>query len=90
MDSDLDVRRRRAIYRAQHRGTKEMDLILGRFAEARVPTMGADVLGRFEALLALPDPDLQNAVLVGGAIGPAELHSFFDELRGFHGLAVGK
>ena len=30
----LDERRRRLLYRSWHRGTREMDLIMGRFADA--------------------------------------------------------
>ncbi len=59
------MRRRRALYRAQHRGTKEMDHLLGRFAEARLAEMDDAALGLFETLLALPDPDLQTADRVG-------------------------
>ena len=29
----LEIRRKRAFYRAHHRGTKELDLILGRYAK---------------------------------------------------------
>ena len=52
---DIDSRRRRAAYRASHRGTKEMDWILGRFADAALPTAGGDA-GSSRRLLALPDP----------------------------------
>ena len=41
MTDDVAIRRRRAAYRASHRGTKEMDLILGRYAVARLPDMTA-------------------------------------------------
>ena len=47
MTDDVDMRRRRALYRAQHRGTKEMDHMIGRFAEAKVPQLSAEELGRF-------------------------------------------
>src|SRR3712207_8529437 len=33
--ADLDVRRRKVLFRAWHRGIREMDLIMGRFADAR-------------------------------------------------------
>src|SRR6185436_18374500 len=56
MTDDVETRRRRAAYRACHRGTKEMDWILGRFAQAALQGMSADGLGVFERLLALPDP----------------------------------
>ena len=44
MTDDADTRRRRAVYRACHRGTKEMDWILGRFAERSVGDMSPDRL----------------------------------------------
>ena len=39
MTDDIEIRRRRAAYRACHRGTKEMDVVLGRFAQARLAAM---------------------------------------------------
>ena len=62
MTDDLETRRRRAAYRAHHRGTKEMDLLVGRYADAALPH-SADELGRFERLLACPIPTLQDMVL---------------------------
>ncbi len=63
MPDDLEMRRRRAAYRASHRGTKEMDIMLGRYAEARLPGMQDDELDAFERLLALPDPTADAVVL---------------------------
>ena len=62
MTDDVETRRRRAAYRACHRGTKEMDWMLGRFAEARSSAM-SPTPRHFERLLALPDPDLQDMIL---------------------------
>ncbi|TMJ66522.1 MAG: succinate dehydrogenase assembly factor 2, partial [Alphaproteobacteria bacterium] len=45
MTDDVERRRRRAVYRACHRGTKEMDWILGRFAQAALADMPSDGLG---------------------------------------------
>jgi antitoxin CptB len=53
-----DVRRRRLLYRSRLRGTHENDLLLGRFAERALPRMTAPELDAWEAVLALPDPDL--------------------------------
>ena len=54
----LDPRRRRARFRAWHRGMREMDLILGRFADAHIGGMGDHDLADFEALMEIPDPAL--------------------------------
>lgn len=85
--SDLDVRRRRAQWRAEHRGTKEMDLLLGRFAEHALPQMDAAALTRFEAFLQLQDPELQRWILNGEAC-PDGARSHVDAVRAFHGLGA--
>ena len=41
-----------------HRGTRESDLILGRFAEAHLAGFDAAQLDRYEALLECADADL--------------------------------
>ncbi len=40
MGEDIEVRRRRAVWRAGHRGTKELDLLVGRFAAAHLACHG--------------------------------------------------
>ncbi|MCB1549413.1 MAG: succinate dehydrogenase assembly factor 2 [Hyphomicrobiaceae bacterium] len=86
MSDDVERRRRRALYRACHRGTKEMDWILGRFAEAEVAGMPEQTLSDFERLLALPDPDIQSWVLAPERLEMSELAPLIDKLRTFHGL----
>lgn len=54
----LDPRRRRALFRAWHRGTREMDLLLGRFADAYIGDLSDADLAHFEALMDAPDRDL--------------------------------
>jgi antitoxin CptB len=56
----LDIRRKRLKFRSWHRGTREADLILGRFADRHIPEFTDDQLDRYEALLELSDPDLYN------------------------------
>src|ERR1700744_533412 len=53
---DREVRRRRIRFRAWHRGTREMDLIMGGFADAALPRLSDAELDQFEHLLDLPDP----------------------------------
>lgn len=62
---DMELRRRRAIYRAQHRGTKELDIVMSRFANQRVADMTADEMTLFEQFLALPEPQLYDWVMKG-------------------------
>ncbi len=58
----LDERRKRLLFRCWHRGTREMDLILGRFADAEIANLGEDELAQLERLIEVPDPDLYAAV----------------------------
>ncbi len=54
----LDARRRRILFRAWRRGVREMDLVMGHFADAELPAMSAAELDEFERLLDAPDPAL--------------------------------
>lgn len=86
MTDDNDIRRRRALYRATHRGTKEMDVMIGRFAESTLPTMANDRLDTLESLLALPDPLLQSWILAPATVSDITFRSLIDDIRTFHGL----
>lgn len=59
VDND-DNRRKALIYRSWHRGTREMDILLGSFADHVVPGLQGDQIAAFEALLECPDPDLYD------------------------------
>ena len=63
LDNPLDNRRRRALFRSQHRGMKETDVLLGRYAEHHLATMSDDLLGRFEVLLEENDNDLFSWIM---------------------------
>ncbi len=56
--ADLDPYRRKLLFRAWHRGMREMDLIMGRFADAELGTMADADLAIFEILIEVPDRDL--------------------------------
>ena len=60
---DIAIRRRRLRYRAWHRGTKEMDLVLGPFADAHLEVYGTPELDRLEALMDEEDTDLLKWVM---------------------------
>ena len=86
MTDDAETRRRRAVYRACHRGTKEMDWILGRFAEAALAAMPLPSLDLFERMLSLPDPDLQDMILHPELRPGGEYAELVVAVRSFHGL----
>lgn len=83
---DLDTRRRRAAYRASHRGTKEMDWIIGRYAAEVLPRLEGEELLRFEQFLSLPDPELHQWFSAPELAAGGEFADFITALRRFHRL----
>jgi antitoxin CptB len=58
----IKSRRKRLKFRSWHRGTREMDLLLGRFADQYLDGYTADDLNIYEGILEISDPDLYNWV----------------------------
>jgi antitoxin CptB len=56
--ADLDVRMRKLLFRSWHRGMREVDLILGTFADGEIDKLSAEELLEYEGLLEVPDGDL--------------------------------
>ncbi len=68
----LEIQRKRLRYRSWHRGTREMDLLIGSFADRFLPEFDAEQLARFEDLLRESDPSLY-AWISGADTPPEEL-----------------
>lgn len=82
--ADLDPRRRRILYRAWRRGMKEMDILLGQFADSELARLSDDELSAFETLMDAPDPDIFKW-LTDAEATPAEYATpFFARLKRFH------
>ncbi len=86
MENTIDIRRKRALFRASHRGTKEMDWLLGRYAAAKLAEMEIHELSQFEQILHEADPQLQTWILDPAACPKAEYATILDALREFHNL----
>ena len=71
---DIEKRRKKAYFNSWHRGTREMDLLIGGFAEEQLASLTPEELERYEQLLQLPDSDLY-AWVTGQAEIPEELDS---------------
>ena len=54
----LDARRRRVLFRARRRGLRELDLVMGQFADRNLEAMDEADLCEFERLLDVADPEL--------------------------------
>lgn len=81
---ELEIRKKRALYRSVHRGTKELDLLLGRYAMARVEAMTADELAVYEQFLVLPDPHIDS--YLRGAPAPCGIAAIVADVRAFLGM----
>ena len=82
----LDNRRKRLLFRCWHRGTREMDLILGRFADAEIATLSDDELTQLEHLIEVPDPDLYAALTGDRQLAPEYASALFDRIKAFRAV----
>lgn len=57
---EVERQRKRLMFQCRHRGTKELDLVLGPFAEANLPHMTSDELRDLSAFLSEIDPDIYD------------------------------
>jgi len=80
----LDPRRRRALFRAWHRGTREMDLLLGRFADAYIAALDDADLRTFEALMEVPEPDLLAWLTGRAAVAANYATPLYHSIERFH------
>src|ERR1700732_4444588 len=83
----LDARQRRILFRSWHRGMREMDLVLGRFADAEIGSLCDSELDDYELLLEARDRDVFSWLT-----GEAEIPSLYDtpvlrKIRAFHSHA---
>ncbi len=66
-----DKRRDRLRFRSWHRGTREMDLLLGSFADAYIYAFSEAEVDQYEAILEQNDPDLYNWITASEAVPEA-------------------
>jgi antitoxin CptB len=81
--SDLDDRRKRLLFRCWHRGTREMDLVLGRFADAEIAGLSDDELLQLERLIEVPDPDLYAALTGDASLASEHANGVFERIKSF-------
>ena len=56
----IEIKRKRLLFRSTHRGTREMDILLGGFFKSNMSYLNDDQLNEFEGLIEIPDDDLYN------------------------------
>lgn len=80
----LDARRRRALFRAWRRGMREMDLLLGGFADAYVGELSERDLADFEALMDVPDGELLAWVTGRKLVATNYVTPLYEAILAFH------
>jgi antitoxin CptB len=80
----LDERRRKLLFRAWRRGVREMDLIVGRFADAHIGALDRRALDDFERLIEVPNAELYAWVSGSEAVPQAHDSAVLRQLIAFH------
>ena len=82
-----DHRLKKLLYRAEHRGFREADIIIGGFARQHLAELSPAQLDEFELLIEQPDPDLY-AWIIGREPAPeAFAGEVFELIRTFRFFA---
>lgn len=84
MTGDCDSMRRKLIFRSWHRGTREMDLLLGRFADQKVRDFDVAMLQLYGDFLEESDPDIYDWVCGRSAPPDPKFDSLVVLLSEFH------
>ena len=80
--TDLEIRRKRLYFQANHRGCLEADLMMGAFAERRLPQLNQTELDQFEAILEADDGEVIGWLLGTRPIPPNYNATMVAEIRG--------
>ena len=71
-EDNISIKRKRLIFRSWHRGTREIDLLLGKFADAKLPGFDDNQLELYDRFLNNSDPDIYNWLTGQEPVPPAE------------------
>ncbi len=82
--ADLSERKRRLLFRSWHRGIRETDLLLGRFADAHIADMTDGDLDEYERLLEVQDQDIYGWVTGELSVPDSHQSGLLDRIRAFH------
>jgi antitoxin CptB len=80
----IAVGKRRLRFRCWHSGTKELDLLMGPFADRFLDELTITQLGRLEDLLTTPDLDLYNWITRREPVPPAADSDVLQLIIKFH------
>ncbi len=84
MTDDNNTRLQRLRYRAARRGSRELDMLLGRYAEYALESMNENELEEFGAFLRCPNPLIQAWIVNGDDAAAGEFRELVRRIRMFH------
>ncbi len=76
-------RRKRLLWRATHRGVREMDLLLGGYARRAIAAMDARELDELEAIIGMPDQEVLAWIMGQAPVPPQHMSTTLSELIAF-------
>jgi antitoxin CptB len=79
----LDARRKKLLFRSWHRGMREMDLLLGSFADARIGSLTGQQIDQYEKLLDVVDTELLPFLTGEQPIPAGEHTQMLNEIAAF-------
>ena len=83
-EDNISIKRKQLAFRSWHRGTREIDLLLGRFADAHMAGLDAAQLAEYDRFLNNSDPDIFNWLTGQEPVPPAEDTAVVRLLLGFY------
>ena len=72
VEDNISIKRKQMVFRSWHRGTREVDLLLGRFADAHIWGFDTEQLALYDRFLNNSDPDIYNWITGQEPVPPAE------------------
>jgi antitoxin CptB len=79
----LHLQRKLLLWRANHRGTREMDVLLGGFARDNIDSMQPSELDELEKLIDVPDPELMSWIVGEAAVREEYRNSVTERLLAY-------
>lgn len=79
----MDNQRKRLQYQSWHRGTKELDLLLGSFFKAQGATLNAEEIDLYQQLLEEDDYDLFHWLTITTSIFPEKYKNLVQRIKDF-------
>lgn len=83
-EDNISINRKRLTFRSWHRGTREIDLLLGRFADTHLPAFSEAQLALYDRFLNNSDPDIYNWISRAEPVPPAEDNEVVQLLLAFY------